>query len=69
MRSIVNNSNNRLLNILIHDEYQKVKSNPFARIVTNSGVAVCVFSNFVCISNFKPDKVYPKIINLFFFLL
>ena len=29
MRSIVNNSNNRLLNILIHDEYQKVKSNPY----------------------------------------
>ena len=29
MRSIVNNSNNRLLNNIIHDEYQKVKSNPY----------------------------------------
>jgi hypothetical protein len=36
---------------------EKVKSNPFTKIVTNSEVAVYVFSNFVCILNFKPDKV------------
>ena len=34
MRSIVNSSNNRLLNILIHDEYQKVKSNPYMNFKT-----------------------------------